>query len=69
MEVFMIETIAGLGFLLTLAAIGAGMYARGKEYEEIKRLKDVVAPREDDLKWSLKHTSVAYGIQNEIANK
>ena len=62
----MIETIVGLFFLLTMACIGVGTYSRGKKYEETRRLKDVAAPREDDLEWSLKYTTVAYGVQNNL---
>lgn len=62
----MIETTIGLVFLLTMACIGARTYSRGKKYEETKRLKDVAAHREDDLAWSLKYTTVAYGVQNNL---
>jgi len=62
----MIETIFGLFFLLTISCIGVRAYSRGKKYEETKRLKDVAAPREDDLEWSLKYTTVAYSVQNNL---
>jgi len=67
MEVLMIETIVGLILLLTIACLGVGMYSRAKKYEETKRLKIVTAPREEDLEWSLKHTTVAYGLKNNLS--
>jgi cadmium resistance protein CadD (predicted permease) len=62
------ETVVGLIFLLPIACLGLAIYVHGKKYEETKRLKDVIAPREDDLQWSLKHTTVAYGVRNNAGN-
>jgi len=65
----MIEIIACWSFLLTFGLLGVGWYAHGKQYEETRRLEDVAAPREDDLQWTLKYTSVAFGLQNQDAEQ